>query len=164
MKKIYILALSLTVLTAAFAQSPYDRQSYPNNDNRNNGYSSPDKGSVYNNNRNDGYSNPAPVNKGSVYVRDDESRDSRYDHRYNEQYSFSIRERDAIIFNINQEYARRMDAVQCNRFMRNGEKRRALRSLEEQRNFEIRKVYERFNDNRNKFNDRYYDRDYNWRH
>lgn len=162
MKKIYILAFSLTTISSVFAQSPYERQqTYPDN-NRNDGYSS-SKGEVYNNNRNGAYGSPAPVIKVDVYSKDNDRRGSGYDRRYNEQYSYTLRERDTRIFQINREYENRMNYIRYNRYMSNSAKRWELRKLENQREQEIKVVYVRFDNYRNKYNDRYYDRNFNWR-
>ena len=163
MKKIYILALGLMALSSAFAQSSYERQQgYSNNDNRNDGYARNNKSEVYNN-RNDVYNSPSTINKGDVYNRDRDRRDQRPGQRYNEQYSFTLRERDARIYQINREYENKVNYIKYNRFMSNSTKRWELRKLESQREQELRMVLVRFDDNRNKWNDRYYDRNFNWR-
>jgi hypothetical protein len=170
MKKIYILALGLITLSSAFAQSPYERQQgYPNNDNRNDGYARTNKGEAYNN-RSDGYNSPSTINKGNVYTgdydrsnRDYDRSDSRFGRRYNEQYSFTLRERDARIYQVNREYENKVNYIIYNRFMSNSSKRWELRKLENQREQQLRMVLARFNDNRNKWNDRYYDKSFNWR-
>jgi hypothetical protein len=163
MKKIYMLVLGLFTLSSAFAQSPYERQQgYPNNDNRNDGYSHANRGGVYNNRR-DVYNSPSTANRGGVYNRDYDRSDSRFSNRYNEQYSLTQRERDVRVFQINREYENKVNYIRYNRFMNNSTKRWELRKLENQREQEIRMVLARFDDNRNKYNDRYYDRNFNWR-
>ena len=81
----------------------------------------------------------------------------RYNHgdqRYND-YAFDRRERDARIQGINRSYSARIYDVRTNRWMRNSEKRRAIRQLEAERTAAIRQVMDRYN-NRNIYdNDRY---------
>ena len=140
MKKIFILALCVGTLSSAFAQSPYGRQQ----------------------NRNDDYAYSSP-NRGSTNARDYDRRDYRNDRRYNEQYSFTLRERDALLLRVNREYESRVNSIRYNRFMRNSEKRREMQKLEFQKAQDVRAICLRYDDNRNKYNDRYYDRNYNWR-
>ena len=68
---------------------------------------------------------------------------------------FSARERDALITRINREFNFRILAVRHNRYMRNAEKRRQIRSLEIRRAQEIRDVNLRFSRQRS---NRDYDR------
>src|SRR6185312_5007598 len=57
---------------------------------------------------------------------------------------FSNRQRDAIIDKINCDYNDRIAAVQRNPRMWFGEKKRAIRRLEKERQHEISMIYERF--------------------
>lgn len=140
MKKIFILALCVGTLSSVFAQSPYSSHQ----------------------NRNDDYAYSFP-NRGATNARDYDRRDFKYDRRYNEQYSFTLRERDALLSRVNREYENRVNAIRYNRFMRNSEKRRELQKLEFQKAQDVRAICLRYDDNRNKYNDGYYDRNYNWR-
>jgi len=65
-----------------------------------------------------------------------------YNNRYDN--SMTARERDREILRISREYDRKIDAVKWNRYLRNAEKRRQIRSLEAQRDQEIRWLNERF--------------------
>ena len=63
---------------------------------------------------------------------------------------FSIRERDAQIQRIYREYDWRIESVQRDRYLRNGEKRRQIRFLENERDRKILEVRDRYNrSNRN---------------
>ena len=66
-----------------------------------------------------------------------------YNNRY-DNYSMTARERDREILRIQREYDQRINAVKWNRYLRNAEKRRQIRSLEAQRDQEIRWLNERF--------------------
>ena len=66
-----------------------------------------------------------------------------YNNRY-DNYSMTARERDREIVRIQREYDQRINAVKWNRYLRNAEKRRQIRSLEAQRDQEIRWLNERF--------------------
>src|SRR4051794_32189943 len=61
--------------------------------------------------------------------------DNRYDN-----YSFSDRERETRIAQVNREFDFRIQAVQRDRYLRNAEKKRQVRSLEIERAEQIRLV------------------------
>jgi hypothetical protein len=80
------------------------------------------------------------------YDRRDESRDvilgqqnrSIYDNPRNNNYS--IRERDGQVQRIRREYDWRIESVRRDHFLRNAEKRRQIRFLENERDARIREV------------------------
>lgn len=57
------------------------------------------------------------------------------------------------IARINREYDYKIQAVRNNFFMWRYEKERQIRFLQEQRQWEIRKVYATFNDHRGRYNE-----------
>ena len=61
-----------------------------------------------------------------------------------DQYGFSSREKDAQIQKINREYDQKIAAVKMNRRLRQQEKTKQIKMLENQRNQEIREVQLRF--------------------
>jgi hypothetical protein len=72
---------------------------------------------------------------------------------YNDNYDrngFTNRERDDQIRRINREFDARLYSIQRDRYMRNAEKRRAVRELEMQRNQAIRDVNYRYENTRNR--------------
>ena len=69
---------------------------------------------------------------------------------------FSRREHDAQFEKINRSYNARIYDVQNNRWLRAAEKRRQIRTLEAQRDAELRRVSDRYNNRNNGYsNDRY---------
>ncbi|MGC4103543.1 hypothetical protein [Ferruginibacter sp.] len=76
--------------------------------------------------------------------RKDNDRDSRY-------YSFSTRERDMQIAQINRDYDWKIQDVKRKMFVSRFRKDVMIRQLEDQRRFEINKVYDKFNDRFNRF-------------
>lgn len=71
-------------------------------------------------------------------------------------YFYTARERDMDIAKINREYDRKINAVK-NKFMMNRfQKQRQISFLEDERRDEIRMVFAKFNDRRNKGDDRGY--------
>jgi hypothetical protein len=125
MKTMLTILFSVAITIASFAQSSH-RNDYPNRD----VYGQRNDKDVYNN-RN--YDN---------------------NRRYN-TYSFSAKERDAQIKDINREYKARIKAVKKSRSLRSSERDREIRRLEWQRDREIQQVQDRFNNNRNTYNNRY---------
>jgi len=89
-------------------------------------------------------------NKGKDVVIND-GRFKKDDDRFND-YSFSIRQRDMQIAQINQEYDRKIQNVKKIFFMSRYKKDQMIFRLEDQRKDEIRMVYAKFND-RNKHDD-----------
>jgi hypothetical protein len=100
------------------------------------------------------------------YDRRDDSRDVilgqqnpsvHNNNRSNDGY-FSSRERDELIERINRNYHWKIQSVRNDRHLRNGEKRRQIRFLENERDAKIREVVERYNyynNNRNNKRGRY---------
>jgi hypothetical protein len=126
MKTMLTILFSVGITIASFAQSSH-RNDYPQNKEV---YGQKNDRNVYNN-RN--YDN---------------------NRRYN-TYSFSARERDAQIKDINREYKARIKAVKKSRSLRSSERDREIRRLEWQRDREIQQVQDRFASNRNTYNNRY---------
>ena len=102
----------------------------------------------YNQGNENGYGNNKERN--AVYndrFKKDGDRD-RNDRRNNWK-----RERDMQIMQINREYDRKIESVRSRWFMNRSKKERLIYQLEDQRRSEIRNVYERFNNQRGRFND-----------
>lgn len=86
-----------------------------------------------------------------VYENDRNDRFDKYDHRGS--YVFTPRERDMEIYQINREFDQKMYTVR-NRFNASRfQKKRMLHQLEDQRDYEISLVHQKFNHPRNKFGD-----------
>lgn len=77
-------------------------------------------------------------------------------------YYFTPRERDMQIAQINREYEYRIQSVRNKFFMSWYQKKCQIEVLKDQREREIRMVYAKFNDRRNRYNDRGYDKRKNW--
>lgn len=97
-----------------------------------------------------------PKNKWNKNNKDDSySKDGKYDegddYRYKNSYYFTPRERDMEISRINREYDYRIQSVKNKYFMNWYQKKRQIEFLKDQREREIRRVYARFNDRRNKY-------------
>lgn len=69
-----------------------------------------------------------------------------YDHNRRYDGYFSARERDELIDRVRREYAWKIDRVRHNRFLRNAEKRREIRQLENERDMKIRAIWKRYNE------------------
>jgi len=123
MKKLFTLLVAVGFLTAINAQTG-SRDNRDSRDNR----STQQNGQWGNDNRND-----VGINNGR-YDNDD-----RYDNDFG-SYKGDIRMQ---IAQINRKYDFKIDRVRDNRFMRRYEKMRMIRSLEEQRQQEIRMAYAR---------------------
>ena len=123
MKKLFTLLFAVGFLTAINAQTG-SRDTRDSRDNR----STQQNGQWGNDNRND-----VGINNGR-YDNDD-----RYDNDFG-SYKGDIRMQ---IAQINRKYDFKIDRVRDNRFMRRYEKMRMIRSLEEQRQQEIRMAYAR---------------------
>ncbi len=65
-------------------------------------------------------------------------------------YSFTTRERDIRVAEINREYDRKIREVSNRFFMARYKKERMIYALEEQRRDELRRVYAKFNDRNNR--------------
>jgi hypothetical protein len=81
-------------------------------------------------------------------------------HRYDDMYSFTRYQKDLKIKRINEEYNHSLRSVISIRFLNAAQKVRLIRTIEFKRAEQIKIVNTRFNDYRNKYNDRYYDRNF----
>ena len=126
MKTMFTILFSVGLTIASFAQSSH-RNDYPRNDR--NEYGQRDDRDVYN--------------------------DRGNNNRRYETYNFTAKERDEAIRNINRDYKDRIKAVRKSRSLRSSEKDREVRRLEWQRDQAIDRVKDRFNSNRNTYNNRY---------
>ena len=126
MKTMFTILFSVGLTIASFAQSSH-RNDYPRNDR--NVYGQRDDRDVYN--------------------------DRGNNNRRYETYNFTAKERDEAIRNINRDYKDRIKAVRKSRSLRSSEKDREVRRLEWQRDQAIDRVKDRFNSNRNTYNNRY---------
>jgi hypothetical protein len=89
-------------------------------------------------------------NKGrEVVVNSDRDRGGYHGDR--DSYFFSEREKDMQIASINREYYRKSESVKDKFFMSRYKKEQLLYSLKMERDAEVRSVFEKFNDRRNKF-------------
>jgi Ni/Co efflux regulator RcnB len=77
-----------------------------------------------------------------------------YDSRNKDAYYFSKTERDQQVSQINREYDYKVRNVQYNYFMSRHKKERIVCRLEEQRQEEIKQVYAKFFDRRNRFEEK----------
>jgi hypothetical protein len=96
-------------------------------------------------------------NKGRDGVYNDGYKKGNDRDRGDNYYSFSMRERDMQIAQINREYDRKIMEVRNRFFMPRYKKEQMVYQLNDQRNFEIKKVYARFSSR-----DNHYD-DHDWR-
>jgi hypothetical protein len=119
MKKAFALLFALGAMTAVFAQNGRSR-----NESRDVILGSENNRPVYNDRRGD------------------DRRDDRYD---NNRY-FSKKELDDRIERINRDYAWKIESVKRDRYLRNAEKKRQVRALENERKERIREIRERFRD------------------
>ncbi len=78
--------------------------------------------------------------------------------RFNGSYNFSTRERDMQIAQINREYDYKIREVKSRWLLSRYKKEDMIRSLNFQRQEEIRRVYARFSDRRNRYDDHDYKR------
>lgn len=82
--------------------------------------------------------------------------------RYVETYSFTKYERDMQLARINAEYNQQVKEA-INLRISASKKIDLIQQLQKERNMKLQKVNDRFCDYRNKYNDNYYDRSFNWR-
>ncbi len=123
MKKIFTLLFTTAMLTSAFAQ-----------------YGSKD-GRDYD-------------NKKDVVIVDGKNWNDKDDFKFNGgKYYFTEREKDMMIAQINREYAFKIQAVKGKYFMSWYQKKRQIEFLKDQREKEICRVIDKFNDRRNQYND-----------
>ena len=78
-------------------------------------------------------------------------------------YSFTRYEHDLKIKRINEEYNHSLRSIITIRFLSAAQKIKLIRTIELKRAEQIKMVNARFNDYRNKHNDYYYDRNFEWR-
>ena len=91
------------------------------------------------------------------------NRDHRnYDYREKKFYYFSRNEMQMQMNEIRRVYERKIEEVQCNRFIRPYRKHRLINELECRRDEEIKAVYLEFKDPCNRGNDHYGDRDHDY--
>lgn len=125
MKKLLVLMLTLGALTTAFAQSGRHQNRYP-------------------------YDNGKDVVLGP---QNDRNWDN--DRRDDDAYTFTARERDEQIRQINREFAWKIQAVKRDRYLRSWEKSRRIHMLEMQRDREIQEVKERYARSNNRYSKSY---------
>ena len=82
-------------------------------------------------------------------------------HRYVEAYSFSKYERNMQVSKINAAYNQQVREA-MNLRIPASKKIDLIQQLQREKNNKIQNVNYRFSDNRNKYNDNHYDRNYNW--
>ena len=129
MKKIITLLFSVGAFATSFAQ--YNQQQ--NNDDRN--YRTEGK-------RDDQYANSSNDNRN--YDRNDKNWRPFHKGNY-----YSAKERDFQIEKINREFYFKVEAIQCDRYLRRREKKAAIRHAKIERFRQIKMVNERFNYNNN---------------
>jgi len=153
MKKIFTLLFSVGMFTLAQAQPgpgddrPFDQRNDQRNDQR-----FDQRNDQHNDQRND----QKDLNNGF-----DKTKDPFYNNPYDKNVRFddrfSMERRMKMeIARINQEYDFKIEKVRCDYYMRWYEKQRQISYLEQYRQWEIRRVYAKFN-YRNQF-DNCYDR------
>jgi len=81
--------------------------------------------------------------------------------RFVEAYSFSRYERDIQVAQINQKYNGLLRNIVNMRYLSAAQKVKMIREVEQGRSTRINAVHARFRDSRNKFNDWYYDKNFN---
>ncbi len=162
MKKIFTLLFVVGMFTMAQAQpgNRDNRQGDQRNDQRNDQRYDQQNDQRYDQ-RNDQRDFDKGYDKGRFIVETNRNfeKDGRYDDRFGME-----RKRDMMIARINQEYDYKIQKVKRNFFMDWYVKQRQIRNLENERQWQISMVYERFNDYRgrnrnNDRDDRYHDRD-----
>jgi hypothetical protein len=84
-------------------------------------------------------------------------------YRYVEAYSLSRHERDLQLAKVNQTFNAMLRSVINMRFLSHEGKLRLTLMIESERTAKVRAIHARFEDYRNKFNDRYYDQYFTWR-
>lgn len=82
--------------------------------------------------------------------------------RYIETYSYTKYERDMQLARINAEYNQQVKEA-MNLRISASKKIDLIQQLQRERNMKLQNINNRFCDYRNKYNDNYYDRNYNWR-
>lgn len=77
-------------------------------------------------------------------------RGDKFDRGRDKIYFFTARERDIELAQINREYTNRIESVRRKFFMSRFHKERQVQSLLQQRDYEVRQVWMKYNDKRNK--------------
>ena len=95
----------------------------------------------------------AGYNNGKDAVYND-GRDKKDDKRFNDNNSFTARERDMEIAQINRDYDRQVKELKSSRFLSRAKKEKMIRKLDAQRSSEIAKVYAKFNARNNRYDDK----------
>lgn len=95
----------------------------------------------------------APVYNTGKEIAYNDNGFKREDKYSNNFYSFSARERDFQVAQINREYDRKIQNVKAKFFVARFKKEQMIRELAAQRNEEIRKVNARYYDHNNRFDD-----------
>jgi hypothetical protein len=150
MKKIFTLLFAVGFLTAVNAQpGSRDDRDDQQNDQRDREYSQRDDQPNAEWDNNDGYSNQRDV----VIYNDRRNNDNRYDNRNGSNGRGRMEMQIAM---INRKYDYQIQRVRNDFFMGRNEKMRAIRSLEMQRQREVKMMYARAG-NRNGQIDRRYD-------
>ena len=149
MKKIFTLLVSVTMVASAFAQYDAGKQ-------RDNGY---DKG--YDKTYDKGYDKTFDkgYGKGNDVIFNDNGFGKGNDH-FADRNFFKKREMAIKIAQINREYDYKIQSVKSNYFMPWFKKQRMISRLEDQRQDEIKAVYFKFSDRRDRFDD--HDQRRNW--
>ncbi len=134
MKKMMIILLAATFAVSATAQ---DEQRRPNWENE------PAEEVVNNGQPDSRYNN-----------RNDYPYDNRYDrnNRYNDRYDYSRRELERKVSRLNRDYDYRIRQIENDFFMSRYRKERLIRDLENQRRYEIRRLYAQYSYNNNNRN------------
>lgn len=125
MKKIITLMAAVLLVASSFAQYHSGNENRYDNDK--------DRDVVYNDN--------------SRYNKD-------HNNRRNNRYTFGNRERDMQVAQINREYDRKIERVKHKMFMSRSKKESIICSLEDNRRYEIKKVYARYHHRNDRFDDR----------
>jgi hypothetical protein len=86
------------------------------------------------------------INDGRGYGRDGQYSTTSQVYNNNGNYNDGRNNRDFQIDKINREFSYKINAVANNPYLRNGQKRRAIRDLEKQRTAQIQMVKRSYND------------------
>ena len=125
MKKIITLMAAVLLVASSFAQYHSDNEKRYDDDE--------DRDVVYNDN--------------SRFNKD-------HNNRRNDRYTFGNRERNMQIAQINRKYDRKIERVKHKMFMSRSKKESIICSLEDNRRYEIKKVYARNHRRNDRFDDR----------
>ena len=141
MKKIFTLLFAVGMVAVAQAQSG-------NGDNRQDDQRNDQRNDQRYDQRNDQQNDQRDFNDGF-----DKTKDQFYDKNVHYDDRFSMERRMKMeIARIDREYDFKIEKVRCNYFLSWWEKQRQIRYLEQDRQWEIRMVYAKFN-NRGRYDD-----------